>query len=153
MSRSIGDRIAKRYGVVSTPVCHDFTLYDSDQFIVIASDGIWDVMENIEVVNFVDKFKKICQESSTEEYPAKPENSSIARLLCEEARYRWLGIIESEDVMIDDISCIVVDLEQISGNIKEIARERKVRAFQSLAVSAMIKNMNTSINDDGEITE
>ena len=40
MSRSIGDRIAKRIGVIATPVCHNFQLYDTDQFVVMASDGI-----------------------------------------------------------------------------------------------------------------
>ena len=41
MSRSIGDGIGKTIGVISTPIYHHFSLYpDSDQYIVIASDGI-----------------------------------------------------------------------------------------------------------------
>ena len=133
MSRSIGDRIAKRIGVIATPVLHNFNLYPQDQFIVLASDGIWDVMENIEVINFIDSCRKDCMNPSNL-YPARPDNSNVSRLLCEEARFRWFQIIEEEDVMIDDISCIVVDLEDIQPSLKSKVRERNVKAFQSLAI-------------------
>ena len=44
----------------------------TDLFIVLASDGIWDVMENTDVIHFIDKFSKICRnESSSVEYPLK----------------------------------------------------------------------------------
>ena len=147
MSRSLGDLIAKRVGVIATPVCHCFQMYGADQFVVLASDGIWDVMENIEVVNFVEKVKKSCGGESGE-FPAKPENSSIARMLCEEARYRWYGIIEAEDVMIDDISCIIVDFEQLSGDMKAPARERNVVAFQSMAINSHPDSPVTDINEE-----
>ena len=151
MSRSIGDRIAKRIGVIATPVCHTFSLYDPDQFIVLASDGIWDVMENIEVINFVEFFKKTCTGSSFS-YPAKPDNSSIARLLCEEARFRWYAILEAEDVMIDDISCIIIDFEHIPNAMKSPGLERNVKAFQSLAIGSEIihSNSSLSINDESK---
>ena len=35
-----------------------------DQFIVMATDGFWEVMENKEVANSVGKFKSLCTESS-----------------------------------------------------------------------------------------
>ena len=58
MSRSIGDGIGKECGVISTPVFHFFQLFpEKDQFIVVGSDGVWDVMENVEVANFVEKFR------------------------------------------------------------------------------------------------
>ena len=51
MSRSIGDKVAASVGVIAAPILNSFKMYpESDQFIVIASDGLWDVMENIEVV-------------------------------------------------------------------------------------------------------
>ena len=31
-------------------------------------------------------------------------------MLVEEARFRWLGICEDEDVMIDDISAIIIEM-------------------------------------------
>ena len=90
MSRAIGDKIASGIGVIANPIMNSFRLYSElDQFIVIASDGIWDVMENIEVINFVEKFRtfSVAKELNPV-YPARCSNSTISRLLCEEARYR-----------------------------------------------------------------
>lgn len=59
MSRSIGDGIGKECGVIAIPIFHYFQLFpEKDQFIVIGSDGVWDVLENVEVVNFVEKFRQ-----------------------------------------------------------------------------------------------
>ncbi|OMJ83327.1 hypothetical protein SteCoe_15790 [Stentor coeruleus] len=115
MSRSIGDGIAKEIGVISTPVYHFFPhIKFRDQFIVISSDGVWDVFENIEVINFVERFRKKCFKGiGPKPYPHRLENSSISQLTAEEARYRWFGICEEEDVMIDDISVVVIEVGSI----------------------------------------
>jgi serine/threonine protein phosphatase PrpC len=147
MSRSIGDKVAHEIGVISKPICHTFKLYSGfDQFIVLASDGVWDVMENYEVVNLVEKFRNSSQTSGNS-YPARTSNSTIARLLCEEARYRWFGVIEEEDVMIDDISCIILELNCIEpSKSNEIAQvdERKIDKFKSMAIdpSGIIETSN-----------
>lgn len=61
MSRSIGDSIGKTIGIISNPICNSFMLdKNSDLFVVIATDGIWDVMHSNEVINFVEKFRKVC---------------------------------------------------------------------------------------------
>lgn len=76
MSRSVGDSIGKEIGVISTPVCNSFK-FDSngDLFIVLASDGIWDVMNDVEVVNFVDKFRNSCKTTSEiMNFPVKVRN-------------------------------------------------------------------------------
>lgn len=55
MSRSLGDTIGRKVGVIPNPICIRHTLnLRTDKFIVIASDGIWDVMDNQDVVNFVE---------------------------------------------------------------------------------------------------
>lgn len=42
MSRSIGDKIGSRIGVIATPIVQEFDYAPGqDQFIVMASDGIW----------------------------------------------------------------------------------------------------------------
>lgn len=76
MSRSIGDSIGKEIGVISTPICASF-MFDknSDLFIVLASDGIWDVMNCQEVINFVEKFRKLCTKTSENtSFPIKVSN-------------------------------------------------------------------------------
>jgi hypothetical protein len=146
MSRSVGDAIAHEIGVISTPITHTFPLYSAfDQFIVLASNGIWDVMENFEVVNFVEKFRGATSNCKNI-YPAKTSNSTISRLLCEEARYRWLGIVEDDDVMIDDITCIVIELSYgevvrrvATGNVEE----RQVNKFRSIVIENAIKGEGT----------
>jgi serine/threonine protein phosphatase PrpC len=71
MSRSIGDGVAKEIGVTSEPIYHFFPHFHyRDQFLVMASDGVWDVMENQEVVNFVERFRKKClKKSGPRAYP------------------------------------------------------------------------------------
>lgn len=145
MSRSIGDSVAHEIGVISTPIVSKFDFYPGlDQFIVIASDGIWDTMENIEAVNFVDRFRADCNLTG-ESYPAKSDNSSIARLLCEEARARWFKIVEDEDVMIDDISCIVIELSAVEPGLSiGVAKvsERKLDKRISMTLEETIKSDN-----------
>lgn len=128
MSRSLGDKVAKGCGVSNLPICLDKRIEPGkDFYIVIASDGVWDMMDNVEVINFVDKFKGQCIGNS-DEYPANSGNSSISRLLCEEARFRWLGMAQQERVSIDDISCIVIDfaVNDYMESILENEREKKL---------------------------
>ncbi|CAG9332666.1 unnamed protein product [Blepharisma stoltei] len=142
-SRTIGDALAKEIGVISTPVCNSFEIYpEADQFIVIASNGIWDVMDQLDVINFVEKFRTFCKGKSSE-YPANANNSSIARLLCEEARYRWFGIVEKQNAMIDDISCIIIELSNVvpTMSLGESAKARASRVLEpwkSLAIDSEV---------------
>lgn len=65
MSRSIGDGVAKKLGVISTPIVKTFFLSPgSDLFLILASDGVWDVLTNTEVIRYVDYFRKQCNNSS-----------------------------------------------------------------------------------------
>lgn len=114
MSRSLGDMAAKKVGVISTPIIDFYPLISfKDQFIVVASDGVWDAMDNNEVTDFVETFRRKClkePKNIDDESLVTPGNSTIARLLVEEARFRWFGICCEEDVMIDDISALVIEI-------------------------------------------
>jgi serine/threonine protein phosphatase PrpC len=122
MSRSIGDQIASEIGIIATPVTTTHALNPGqDLFIVAASDGVWDVMDNQDVVNFVECYRgSCCKGAGAGSGVAMPESSSIARLLCEEARVRWFSIVEDEDVMIDDISCVIIEIEGSSSSIVSV---------------------------------
>lgn len=77
VSRTLGDLDFKRNTdlpateqmVVATPDIEEFSLEEGDEFLVIACDGIWDVLTNQEAVDFVRKrlkagegLKSICEQ-------------------------------------------------------------------------------------------
>lgn len=77
VSRTIGDLDFKKNAalphthqmVVATPDITTFTLQKGDEFLILACDGIWDVLSNQEAVDFVRKrikqgqdLKSICEE-------------------------------------------------------------------------------------------
>lgn len=53
MSRSFGDFVMKKHGILSTPVVTHHHITSDDLFIVLATDGVWDVLSNEEVVSIV----------------------------------------------------------------------------------------------------
>lgn len=92
-------------------------------------------MSNYEVVSFVERFRKQCSSASNFSLKGSrvvPAQTNIAHLLCEEARYRWLGICEEEDVMIDDVSCVVLEFPLEPGSLAETIPDRSVGRTLSL---------------------
>ena len=134
MSRSIGDEIAKSIGVISKPIVYNSPLsHARDQFIILGSDGIWDVLENSETVNFVEKFRDLCSTSiNLKKKCACCDNSIIAEFLCEEARYRWLGVCCEEDVTIDDISTCILEIKAKNPHSSPIIKRKGITIEQSL---------------------
>ncbi|KAI3757116.1 hypothetical protein L6452_04649 [Arctium lappa] len=53
MARAFGDFCLKDFGLISVPDIFYRRLTENDQFIVLATDGIWDVLTNKEVVDIV----------------------------------------------------------------------------------------------------
>lgn len=129
MSRSIGDTEAHEIGITCDPIT---TVLDHkpdyDFFIVAGSDGVFDVMDNIDVVNFVEKYRHICKKDITKplkQREVEPKNTCIAQLLAEEARYRWLTLVEEDDVTIDDISVVVIELQLTDVDVAYIENDEK----------------------------
>ena len=119
MSRSIGDMVGTDLGVISDPVLTEYTMnWDSDLFMICASDGIWDVMDNDEVVRFLERYRYDCVRGTSvppQGEPVNCANATIAQMICEEARTRWFTIVEKEEVFVDDISCVVVEFRDLGG--------------------------------------
>ncbi|XP_051137458.1 probable protein phosphatase 2C 61 [Andrographis paniculata] len=74
MSRAFGDFMLKQYGVIATPDISYHHLSPDDEFLVIATDGVWDVLTNETVVSIVSSAR------SQEE---------AAKLVVEEAAAAW----------------------------------------------------------------
>ena len=58
MSRSIGDLIGKKIGVIPNPGLLEYDLNESVKFIVVCSDGVWEFLENDNVKNIGIKYYK-----------------------------------------------------------------------------------------------
>ena len=56
MSRSIGDFIAKKIGVINEPEIFDYKICDDDKFIILASDGLWEFVSNEDARNIVNLY-------------------------------------------------------------------------------------------------
>jgi len=88
LTRSFGDKEMKKYGVLSTPdiFCQD--IEEDDLFIIIASDGVWDVIEEDEVLKFAQD---------------KISSNELSKKIVDLAKERDTH---------DNISCIVVKLNK-----------------------------------------
>lgn len=53
MSRAFGDFILKNHGIIAIPDINYRRLNSDDQFIILATDGVWDVLSNDQVASIV----------------------------------------------------------------------------------------------------
>ena len=56
LSRSFGDWELKPYGVISEPYVTRINITDNDKYVVVASDGIWDALEDNDIFNMSKNF-------------------------------------------------------------------------------------------------
>ncbi|KAF3795713.1 putative protein phosphatase 2C 73 [Nymphaea thermarum] len=73
-SRAFGDYCLKEYGITSAPEVTQWRITERDKFIVLATDGVWDVLSNQEAVEIV---------SSAE------QKETSAKILAESAVNAW----------------------------------------------------------------
>lgn len=96
VARSLGDVFGHTVGISCLPEVSYKMLEEQDFFIVIGSDGIWDVMNSAEVVGYV--FEKIEKELSW-------ARQRIVEELVQECRNRWELInIYKEKIIIEKIA-------------------------------------------------
>ncbi|KAI3863680.1 hypothetical protein MKW98_031272, partial [Papaver atlanticum] len=89
MSRALGDFCVKDFGVISVPEVTQRSITSKDQFIILATDGVWDVISNQEAVEIV---------SST------PDKRKAAKRIVECAARAWKR--KRRGIAADDISAI-----------------------------------------------
>ncbi|KAL8140996.1 hypothetical protein V2J09_007017 [Rumex salicifolius] len=95
MTRAFGDFCLKDCGVISTPQLFHRKLTDIDEFVVLATDGIWDVLTNSDVVEIVSSTKK---------------RSMAAKLIITYATRAWKSHYPSS--RIDDMAVVCLFLKQ-----------------------------------------
>ncbi|CAH9104532.1 unnamed protein product [Cuscuta europaea] len=133
MARAFGDFCLKDFGLISVPEVSYRRLTEKDEFVVLATDGIWDVLSNEEVVKTVG--------SST--------RSSAAKVLVETAVRSWRTKYPNSKVDDCAVVCLFLDSDDASPiaiKHNEITDEKK--AFN--AAASIPKEVQLSEEDEGE---
>jgi len=100
-------------------------------------------------VNFVERFRKSCiRVPAPTGFPVRvsynqPTNATISHILSEEARFRWFGIVEDEDVMIDDISVLVIEMSSIEPTISRNSTKATKRRTERMNSVHTIEDTDT----------
>lgn len=94
MARAFGDFCLKEYGVISIPEVSHRILTENDKFIVLASDGIWDVLSNEQVIEIVS---------------SAPTRSSAARILVDSAAREWKSKYPTSKMDDCAVVCLFLD--------------------------------------------
>ena len=95
MSRSFGDEVAHKVGVIVSPEIYDYHMVEDDKFIILASDGIWEFISSDEAVDIV----KL--------YYLNNDLEGALNYLYNESVKRWV----SKENIIDDITVIIAFLD------------------------------------------
>lgn len=102
MTRSLGDVKAHDMGVISEPNVFKKELKESDEFILVCSDGVTDALERSEISELMDEYM-----SSLPPYEHKENWDPVqaANLLVSNSRRKW-----NPFVGIDDITCCIIKI-------------------------------------------
>ena len=92
MSRSFGDFQCKKYGVINEPSFVEYCLDENCKYIVMCSDGVWDFLDNENVVKIGNK------------HYLRKNPEGFCREILGNATYWW----EKEDIIIDDITALII---------------------------------------------
>merc|ERR1711964_783929 len=93
MSRSIGDFDCPH--AINTPTMKHYKIKNEDKFLILASDGVWDLMSNEEACGIVNRY-----------YP--DDIQTVVDKLVDKAKSRWAA--HNGGRRRDDITAIVVKL-------------------------------------------
>ncbi|KAL2454663.1 putative protein phosphatase 2C 6 [Abeliophyllum distichum] len=98
MARAFGDFCLKDFGLISIPDVYYHHITMGDEFVVLATDGVWDVLSNKEAVEIV---------------ASAPGRATAARALVDCATRAWrLKYPTSKN---DDCAVVCLFLQQVSG--------------------------------------
>lgn len=116
IARSLGDLVAHECGVSEVPQISNKTVDVYDEFIVIGSDGVWDVMNSVEIAGYVfERMDVVGKERIAEE-------------IVEECYKRWDLINKYKDEML--VERIMADSAvptQIKNNIQNSYNQHQMQ--------------------------
>lgn len=117
MSRSLGDHAVKSVGVIAKPVVSRHQLQPNDEFMIIATDGVWEFLTSQEAVDIVARdlyASSNGKSSSADKIDRDLQITGDASIACqhliEAAAAKWH---EHEGDYRDDITALVVKVKDL----------------------------------------
>ncbi|KAG6404724.1 hypothetical protein SASPL_136977 [Salvia splendens] len=101
MARAFGDFCLKEFGLISVPEISYRRIIDEDEFVVLATDGVWDVLSNEEVVTIVGT----C-----------PTRSYAARAVVAAAVRAWRYMYPTSNVDDCAVVCLFLDSDESTSS-------------------------------------
>lgn len=116
VTRCIGDARAREAGVRAEPSTARHTIDGRERYLLLASDGLWGIMEPHEAVGLVDEFLRYQKDPASEEARSALDMAPMdlraldtaAQALSAEAQRRWLH--REPEVGCPDLSIVIVHL-------------------------------------------
>ena len=90
MSRSIGDLIGKKLGIISEPDITEHSIGNNTKFFVLCSDGVWDFLSND------------CVKDVGKQFYLNSNASEFCHELVSRSLIEW----QTHDVFVDDITAV-----------------------------------------------
>ncbi|KAI4984267.1 hypothetical protein ZWY2020_047965 [Hordeum vulgare] len=134
MARAFGDFCLKEYGLISMPEvsCHRVT--EKDEFVVLATDGVWDVLSNIEVVSIISR---------------STSRASAARFLVESANRAWRTRYPTSKIDDCAVVCLFLNTheadEPSSSAANNLANALEVNADKHSTVSQLSTGVSADV--------
>ncbi|CAN6272656.1 unnamed protein product [Urochloa humidicola] len=106
MARAFGDFCLKDHGVISMPDVSYHRITEKDEFIVLATDGVWDVLSNDEVVSIVSR---------------ATSRASAARFLVESAHRAWRTRFPTSKIDDCAVVCLFLNTDEASESSSSVS--------------------------------
>ncbi|OEL30673.1 putative protein phosphatase 2C 66, partial [Dichanthelium oligosanthes] len=131
MARAFGDFCLKDYGLISVPEISYRRLTEKDEFIILATDGVWDVLSNKEAVDIV---------------ASAPSRATAARALVDCAVRSWrlkFPTSKSDDCA---VVCLFLDHEKSPDSVQE--SEPKEETVETTGEEVSTADASAEVDED-----
>ncbi|GJN21049.1 hypothetical protein PR202_gb08495 [Eleusine coracana subsp. coracana] len=133
MARAFGDFCLKDHGVISMPDVSYHHITEKDEFVVLATDGVWDVLSNDEVVSIVSQ---------------ATSQASAARFLVESAHRAWRNRFPTSKIDDCAVVCLFLNMDEESESSNPMANNSANSAEVTSDQPSATTQLNTGSSAD-----
>ncbi|KAK7287252.1 hypothetical protein RIF29_00425 [Crotalaria pallida] len=137
MSRAFGDFCLKDYGLISAPDVFYRKLTNQDEFVILATDGVWDVLTNIEAINIV---------------ASAPRRAIAAKMLVKRAVRAWRYKYPGSKVDDCAVICLFLDEQPVISQSNSNSNSNKSGSHGSRSKRHRHRSKSTR-NEDTETVD